>query len=282
MLMELAGRYTWNVDPHTGLFAYGGLVGEPALGPSAFMHRPSAADNHWAPLGHHWQDATHIAHGVATVGARRDDFQLEGSLFNGREPDEDRVGLEFGPLNSYATRLSWFPGRNWALQASFGHLVGPEALHAGDVDRLTASATNVQPFPWGWWSSSLIWGQNRELDFLGRHELDFISQSYGLESQVDAGVHHGYTRLELVDKHGLPPDAPLGHVIERVGALTLGYVRDLVTTNAFALGLGADVTATSPDSRLWASYGTSPFSYRVYLRLRPATMGAPGVAPVRP
>ena len=36
---------------------YGGLAGEPALGPVAFMHRPSAQNDPLAPLGHHWQDA---------------------------------------------------------------------------------------------------------------------------------------------------------------------------------------------------------------------------------
>ena len=36
-----------------------------------FMHRPSAADDPFAPLGHHWQDATHEAFGVVTTGLTR-------------------------------------------------------------------------------------------------------------------------------------------------------------------------------------------------------------------
>ncbi len=42
LFMELAGRVDVNVGDDTSIFIYGGPVGEPALGPSAFMHRGSA------------------------------------------------------------------------------------------------------------------------------------------------------------------------------------------------------------------------------------------------
>jgi cytochrome oxidase Cu insertion factor (SCO1/SenC/PrrC family) len=282
LLMEASARYTWVLDDRTGLFAYGGLAGEPALGPSAFMHRPSSADNHWAPLGHHQQDATHIAYGVTTLGARRDDWQLEGSVFNGREPDENRVGIDWGALDSWSTRLSWFPGRNWALQASYGRLREPERSHPGDVERITASMTHVTPLAGGWWSTSLIWGQNKEFDVLGRSALDFVLQSYGLESQLDWGENHLYGRYELVDKGGLPPFPVLSHNLRRVNALTLGAIRDIGSFQRLSLGLGADVTAYSIDSSLQGAYGANPLSFRVYVRLRPPTMGQPvaGMAPM--
>ncbi|MNS44882.1 hypothetical protein D3C72_773360 [compost metagenome] len=276
LLMELSSRYTWNLDTRTGLFAYGGLAGEPAFGPPTFMHRPSAADNRWAPLGHHQQDATHITYGVLTAGARRDDFQLEGSVFNGREPDENRIGIDWGALDSWSTRLSWFPGRNWALQASYGRLHEPERSHPGDVERITASMTHVVPLADGWWSTSLIWGQGEELDVLGRPELDFVLQSYGLESQLDWMENHLYGRYELVDKAGLPPFPLLSHNVRRVNALTLGAVRDMGQVDRYALGIGGDVTLYSMEQELRAAYGFNPLSFRVYLRLRPPTMNQPG------
>ena len=46
----------------------GAPVGEPALGPIAFMHRASAVENPTAPLGHHTLDSTHISMGVVTAG----------------------------------------------------------------------------------------------------------------------------------------------------------------------------------------------------------------------
>lgn len=47
-------------------------------------------------LGHHTFDSTHIAFGVLTVAVDRGPWVLEGSLFNGREPDEHRWDFDFG------------------------------------------------------------------------------------------------------------------------------------------------------------------------------------------
>ena len=85
--MELATSYSVQLGESSAAFAYVGLPGEPALGPSAFMHRFSAMRNPEAPLTHHWLDSTHITFGVATLGVSRGPLQLEGSWFNGREPD---------------------------------------------------------------------------------------------------------------------------------------------------------------------------------------------------
>lgn len=267
LVMELAARYTWSLSDRTSLFLYGGPAAEPALGPPAFMHRPSAADNHWATLGHHLQDSTHIAYGVATVGARHGNFQLEGSLFNGREPDENRVGFDFGPLDSWSTRLGWFPAPAWSMQVSYGHLRNPEISAPGDVYRTTASVMNVQRYPWGWWSNGLIWGQNQDL-----HGGLQVLQSYGVESQVDRGANHLYGRFELVDKTGLGLAGEDEHDVHRVGALTLGGIRDLDSSPNFDLGLGADATVYSLDQDVRSDYGFNPVSFRVYLRLRPPTM----------
>jgi hypothetical protein len=269
LFMELAARYTWTLSDRSSIFAYGALAGEPALGPVAFMHRPSAADNHWAPLAHHLQDSTHITYGVTTLGARYEAFQLEGSLFNGREPGENRVGFDFGPLDSWSTRLSWVPSPNWVAQVSYGQLKSPEALLPGDIHRTTASVANVQPFPGGTWSNSLVWGQNKEL-----HDGVNVLQSYGVESQVDwLEKNHAYGRLELVDKTGLDLGGDAhDHGANRVLALTLGGIRDLDTSDKFDLGLGADATVYSLDQETRAVYGENPVSFRVYLRLRPPTM----------
>jgi hypothetical protein len=87
LFMELAARIDVDVGEDARLFVYGGPVGEPAIGPSAFMHRGSARYNPEAPITHHWFDSTHITYGVATLGYQTSQFQLEGSLFTGREPD---------------------------------------------------------------------------------------------------------------------------------------------------------------------------------------------------
>src|SRR5215471_10641082 len=81
LFMELAASYTIPLTEKVALNFYGGPVGEPALGPTAFMHRLSASENPSAPLGHHWQDSTHITHGVITAGITAGLFRVESSLF---------------------------------------------------------------------------------------------------------------------------------------------------------------------------------------------------------
>ena len=81
--------------------------------------------------------------------------------------------------------------------------------------------------------------------------------------------NYAFTRLELVDKDELFPQAPV-HPAYRIGAYTFGGVRDLVQTHAWQLGLGADVTFYSKPGVLDTSYGSNPVSFQVFLRVRPS------------
>ena len=70
-----------------------------------------------APLSHHLQDSTHTSFGVVTTGFVIDRVKLEGSAFNGREPNEQRDGERPGhphreaafdqPPCSSISSLSW-------------------------------------------------------------------------------------------------------------------------------------------------------------------------------
>ncbi len=118
--MGLGVRWTRPVAS-ARVFAEVAPVGAPAIGPAVFMHRPSAAENPSAPLGHHQFDATHITHGVVTGGVERFGIMLEGSWFRGAEPDENRKDIDLGALDSYSGRLSW-RRRGWDAQFSGAHL----------------------------------------------------------------------------------------------------------------------------------------------------------------
>ena len=124
----------------TGFTIAGGPVGEPALGPVAFMHRASAGDNPAAPLAHHLLDSSHIAFGVVTAAVDHGPFVVEGSVFNGREPDDNRWDFDFGALDSFSGRLWYRPTSTWELQVSSGRLKDPEVLEPGNIVRTTASA----------------------------------------------------------------------------------------------------------------------------------------------
>jgi hypothetical protein len=273
LFMELSGTYTVPVGERATWFAYLGFPGEPALGPTAFMHRWSASENPSAPLAHHLQDSTHISFGVATSGFTYRWFKLEGSLFNGREPGENRYNFEFNPWNSRSVRLSFAPNENWAMQISYGLLKNPEALEPGDTRRMTASLSYNKRFTRGNWATSLIWGRNREEH---ADEL-FHLNGYTAESTLNfLDRNYVYTRLELVDKKDLlrAEDRELLGIAEqhpqfRIGAYTFGYARDVWDTEKTSMAVGSDVTFYSKPDALDPIYGSHPTSYRFFIRLRP-------------
>ena len=278
LFMEASATYTLPLGEKGTWFTYLGFPGEPALGPTAFMHRWSASENPAAPLTHHLQDSTHISFGVLTTGFTYRGFKLEGSLFNGREPDENRYNFEFNAWNSRSVRLSFAPNDNWAMQVSYGLLKNPEALEPGDTRRMTASISYNKRFHKGNWASSLIWGRNREEH---ADEL-FHLNGYTAESTLNfLDKNYVYTRLELVDKkdllrhddlHRLGFPEGQDHPQFRVGAYTFGYARDVWNTEKVSVALGSDVTFYSKPDILNEIYGRNPVSYKFFIRLRPNKM----------
>src|SRR4051812_28854804 len=160
--MELGAMYERGITQNVGFMLYGAPSGEPALGPVAFMHRPSAMDNPFAPLSHHWQDATHVSFGVATAGVFTNKWRLEGSIFNGREPDEFRWNFDPIKLDSYSGRLTFNPNASWSLSTGYGWLKSPEILAPGEsLHRLTASALHgLQRGDDGQIATAFMWGAN--------------------------------------------------------------------------------------------------------------------------
>jgi hypothetical protein len=80
-IMALGFHYAYQLSENTTLSAYFAPVGDPALGPVAFPHRASAMELPEAPISHHWQDSTHIADEVVTVGITHKKVRLEASGF---------------------------------------------------------------------------------------------------------------------------------------------------------------------------------------------------------
>ena len=83
LFAALSIGYTQRLSKKVDVFGYFGYPGEPAISAPTFMHRTIALNDPDAPLGHHWQDATHITFGVATAGVRVGKFKGEFSSFTG-------------------------------------------------------------------------------------------------------------------------------------------------------------------------------------------------------
>lgn len=254
----------------------GAPVGEPALGPVAFMHRASAIDNPTAPLAHHTLDSTHITMGVVTAGIERGPWQVESSLFHGREPDDDRWDvMDPGALDSWSIRGWYRPSPAWTFQVSHGLLNEPEALEAGDIRRTTASASWNRQRASGRDAATIAYGRNNN------EGADFSSLL--AESTHTVGRSTIYSRFEIVQvesdllrfgvhaflggkKAHVPDDS--GRV-DVVRALTLGGSRTIATWSDWEVAAGADLTAYGVPAVLKPTHGDHPLSFHVFVRVRP-------------
>jgi hypothetical protein len=270
-IMALGVHYARSMAEDTVLQFYFAPVGDPALGPVAFPHRASASETPQAPLGHHWQDSTHVAYDVVTAGVLYKKIRLEASGFYGTEPGENRWIIGYGPINSWSTRLWFLPGKNWAAQISVGRLARPERQTPGDVVRSTASLEYNRPISDSSWATSLIWGRNH--DILMHRNLN----SYLVESVLPFAHRNFITgRAELVDKDELFADQPsLEATLERtvgstfrIGAYTLGYTRDIGVFKSTETGIGVNCTAYTTPGAIKPYYGEHPTGWNVFLRLR--------------
>ena len=154
------------------------------------------------------------------------------------------------------------------MQVSHGFLKDPEALEPGNVRRTTASAS---------WFSSSVGGFTAITAAYGRNQKDHAASIFDallIEGTHRRSKHVLYSRLEVVDAetglllgghegeddaHGAP---------STVLAMTVGALRDLPTVKGFELGLGGDVTFHRSPDRLAGIYGSTPVSFKVFLRLR--------------
>jgi hypothetical protein len=265
LFMETALIYRRPVGDSVGIELYGAASGEPALGPTAFMHRPSGMTNPLPPIGHHWQDSTHISFGVITAGVYTRRAKLEASVFHGREPDEDRWNFDFGALDSWSGRFSVNPTDQTSFQVSYGYLHSPEALQPDvSLHRVTASATYSAPvLAEGNFALTALWGRNAE--------SDHSSDSALAEATFDLdGRNVPFARLEYVQKLGHDLVVPEGKY--DVFQAQFGYVHRFTGAAVVPL-VGAALDLGLVPGTLESAYGTrTPFGAFFFFGLQPAKM----------
>ncbi len=271
LFSELSVSYAYAFNPKTDVFLYAGYPGEPALGPVVFMHRPSGMFNPDAPIVHHWEDATHISFGVATLGVRNGKFKLEASSFTGREPDENRYDFDRPLFDSWSGRLSFNPSANWALQVSHGFIKSPEVLHSTeDVNRTTASATYVYPINSNKYvTATALWGQNAIAG-------EDTSNSALLEATLKMKKLALYMREEWVTKTtgelNLNAMQYGPHTQYAINMLTAGAGYDLFGVGPVTVAAGAQLSWYTSDAKLEGLYGSNPLAGEIYLHIYPKRM----------
>jgi hypothetical protein len=273
LAMELSTTFEQRIAGPVSASLYLAPVGEPAAGPVAFMHRPSSDGDPFAPLSHHWQDGGHVTFGVLTAGLFTSHVRLEGSLFNGREPDEVRTNFDFRGrrLDSWSARLTLRPNRDWALSGWYAYLDSPEAMFPADWNRhVGASVLHSRPIGRdGAWSSAVIWGAKRH-EPSNHHPVTRLTHSLTAESSLQIGRRNTlFARGEYVQKD--MEELFLPHVreqIHEVRSIAAGYVFDVARARSATIGLGVRGAVNFiPDSLALYYGGPRPVGGAIFARL---------------
>jgi hypothetical protein len=271
LFMEIAALVDRRLGPHWVASLYAAPVGDPALGPEAFPHRPSTGDNPLAPLGHHLQDSTHIADEVLTGGLAWSNGQrglrLEASGFHGREPDENRWHIQVGAIDTWSARLTVTPNADWSAQYSLGHLHSPEQVHpTEDVLRQTASIAYHHKTPAGDLNAIAVWGRNHTTG------SPINGSGYLFEAALRPHANQTiWTRLENADRTTdlLGASAPpVESVVGRVQAYTSGYAHRVYGWQNGSMELGAQWTGYGVPASLVPYYDSHPFGAAAVLAIR--------------
>lgn len=220
-----------------------------------------------APISHHWLDSTHVSFGVVTGGIYGPRWKAEASVFNGREPDDNRYDFDFARLDSYSGRFWLLPTSAWAIQVSAGHLAQAEASPPGprvDVDRVTASATYHRLVNGRLWATTIAWGQNRE--------AGHASNALLLETSADVSPNNAvFGRGEVVGKTAT--DLALPFTTDDRSAVTkveVGLTRWIAEGHGVRAGLGGSVGLSVVPGTLASFYGGRiGQEFSVFLAVRP-------------
>ena len=283
LISEIALFYQRPLTQGLRWHAYGGLAGEPALGPVAFQHRASAAFNPISPIAHHWLDSTHISHGVVTAGVSGLRWRAEASAFNGREPDERRTDLDLASLDSFSARLSLAPRPAVVVQASAGVLRHAEVAaglgHRVDVVRATASLSFRRAdgggIPGaGAVTSTIAYGLNAEDIVHPTGVTPTTTHALLWEASLDAPRRSIFARAEIVSKPGHDlhvHEAPAS--VFTVGKLGMGFAYHLTRAGFIQLSGGGAAMLSFVPASLAPRYGgrVAPGG-TVFLVLTPASI----------
>ena len=272
LFMELSASYSYDLGQGRSLYLYGGLPGEPALGPPTFMHRASGMDLPEAPIGHHWFDSTHVTFGVVTAGYSQGPWKIEASAFKGREPDQHRWDIESPKLDSWSVRGFWNPTANLSFQLSTGHIHSPEQLSPDkDEQRTTASASYNLPLANGGnWATTIAWARKDERP--GPALNGWLAET----AVRFARRHTVFARAEHVEEAELFEDGPLAGTVIPVSKLSGGYAYALpVGKGPVRVSVGGLASAYAFPDRIKSAYGREGVkSFMLFARLSLAEGGS--------
>jgi hypothetical protein len=277
LLMELAVDYERPLRGSWKWQLYAGLAGEPSLGPAAYPHRISAMLNPTAPISHHWLDGTMGVFGVVTGGVHNDRWKAEGSVFNGRAPDESRKDIDLGAFDSVAGRVTYLPTSRLAVQVSAArmHDAMSDFFSSNEdaVTRITASASyHRAPEGGDVWASTVGYGFSRGNENIAGTLFAITSDALLLESTFTHNQHTAFGRGEIV---AMPAHHLHAHeffdAVHTTAKMQAGYVFGFAQVRGWVAAVGGSAAVSILPGAYAPRYeGRFAKSLTAFFTLRPA------------
>jgi hypothetical protein len=284
LVMEAAALYDRSLTNWLASELYVAAVGDPALGPVTYMHRPSADADPFAPIGHHGQDATHGSFGVVTAGLNTRWMKVEGSAFNAREGDSSYYNLDYhgARLDSYSARLTLAPTDRAAVSAWAGYLTAHDRLETAiGMQRYGASVLTSNMLSGHPLSTAVVWGLDvhHHGDREHVHDANAATAKHYhkmtnalLEATLGVTKATAVTvRLEQAQKSGDDLGFLAGDLTQlfTLQAASLALTRDVLSSGGFTFALGARGAVNRLPETLRLTYRTvTPTGYAVFLKVR--------------
>lgn len=278
LLMELAVDYERPLRGSWKWQLYAGLAGEPAIGPAAYPHRISAMLNPTAPISHHWLDGGMGVFGVVTGGIHNDRWKAEGSIWNGRAPDENRKDIDLGGFDSVAGRVTFLPTARLAVQVSAARMHDAmsdffSSKEDAAVARVTTSATYHRAAEGGdVWASTAAYGFSRGSENIAGTVFEIASDALLLESTFTHTRHTAFGRAEI---ESMPAHHIHAHelldAVHTAAKMQAGYVFAFAQVGGWVPAVGGSIAVSALPAAYAPRYeGRFAKSFTAFFTLRPA------------
>jgi hypothetical protein len=251
---EAAVQFGFRPSESTLLSLYGGIVGQPALGPAPAQLRPSGVDFAEAPFAYDIQEASHTQTNVITAGFATRLISIEASTFHDSITTGDHTEIDSGGLDSQSMRLTLTPTPTLAIQVSRGELGEDDAKRTINSASLT----------WGRPSAAItaLWTQRQ-------YDADRVDEgAYGIEVALRPGRNTFMVRVEHVDRPAGFPRELSTDAVEEATHYTAGYIFDFTPAARYRTGVGVNVDYRTKTHDLEDIYGHKPQSIYAFVRVR--------------
>jgi hypothetical protein len=236
-LGEVAAHFAFRTGTASYAHAYIAPIGDPPVGAVPFAQRASSEEFGEAPFSYDVQEPFHYATRVVTAGWTSSLFGIEGGVFHHSVTRDRHTTIEDGDFDSWAARLTITPIRSMALQVSQAKLT--------DADRKVTSA-------------SLSWGTERVSASAIYARRDDLSAG-SIEATFRLRRNILMARVESVDRPSID---------RRTTHFTVGYLFDVIASDGYRAGIGANVDYHTNTHAYATQYGHKPQSIFLFARIR--------------